>query len=421
MALVSLVFVVPACGPREERPDPTSADPQDSLSVIATSEATPAGRGDRRPREIEGRQPPPLKPEARSAYDTAMIEGAAALYSGRFDEARRQYLIGMELRPEKSAPALGALRTMGVEGRGEERGSVEATLKRQIALLEAEPRTHGAALLLSARLATALQDPVEALDRALLAVQKLPNLGVAWRVLGEAAMMAERWTQARVALKRATELGLSAKAGTWERLADILDEMGDLQGAEDAARRALELTGSDPHARRRRLNLLGVVLKHRGKLDASMETIRAALLLEPNDPAVLHNLASLQEARGEVSEALTTYERALSQVSAPMTRWRLGRLLLSHDRKDEALAALKRAAAQMDRWTWPRSTRWLPAYDVGRLYAQHGRERDAIGWFEDSLREAQTSESVQEVRSWLAYTRSQATAGMEDPDTGVAD
>ncbi len=337
-----------------------------------------------------------------------MIEGDAALESGLFEEARQDYFRAMEARPRAMAPALGAVRALRIRGHAEERAGVVRTVQQKIAAYRRTPATRGAADLLAARLAIALGRPGEAMDRARLATAHMPALGVAWRVLGEAAMEAEEWGQAVDALRRAEALGLAAKAGTWERLADALDELGDEDAAARAARKATALTGSDPHARRRRLNLLGVILKHGGDLDGAAAALDEARLLGPDDPAVLHNLGTLAEARGHTEEAVRLYTHALAIGPVPMTSWRLGRALLVMDRPNEALTAFTAAAAHLDRWTWPRSTRWWPAYDLGKLYVRARRIDDALGWFGDAARETMTPRASREVWSWIAYARTLA-------------
>ncbi|MEZ4267279.1 MAG: tetratricopeptide repeat protein [Myxococcota bacterium] len=377
----------------------------------AAGEGAGAASSRRRPREEEGRLEPEVAPRELSDYDRAMIEGDAAIYSGRFDRAREQYLRAMELAPDRTSAALGALRTMAVAGHGEERAGIEQRIEMKIAEYRERPETIGASWLLSARLAIALMEAGESMDRARLAVEKLPDLGVAWRVLGEAAMINEHWGQAVDAFRRAAALGLGAQSGTWERLADALDEQGEQAQAAQAARRALELTGGDRHARRRRLNLLASIEHHAGDLDAAERAVRNALALGADDPAVLHNAGVMAEARGDQEGALRYFKRALTEVPVPMTAWRMGHLLLELDRRQDAVEAFTQAAAHLDRWTWPRSTRWWPAYDVGKLYAHASQLRESIGWFEDALREARSARAIREVQSWLAFARVQS-----DPD-----
>ena len=294
-------------------------------------------------------------------------------------------------------------------GNAEARSNIETAIRAKIEAHQKRPETLGAAYLLNARLAIALGNIGEAMDKARLAVQRLPTLGVAWRVYGEAAMAAELWGDAVSALRKAAELGLKAAPGTWERLADSLDELGELKAADKAAREAVRLTGQDRHARRRRLTLLAVVSKHHGELDEAARLLEKALKLGPNDPVVLHNLGSVAEARGQLPEALALYNKSLASTPTPMTSWRLGHLFLKLDKPQKALTAFTKAAAHVARWTWPRSTRWWPAYEVAKLYATARKYKTAAGWFEDALREARTAEATREVRSWLYFVRILAT------------
>lgn len=383
--------------------------------LAATSE--PATPRNRRPSEQEGRASGDGQSAAqKTAYGRAMIRGEAALYSGRFEVARTAYLEAMGLRPDNMAPALGVLRSMVTARHAEARAGIAGRIRAQVKAYAGREETQGAAFLLASRLALALGDVGQALDEARLAVQRLPELGVAWRVLGEAALAAELWGEAIASMQTAVALGLKAEAGTWERLADAYDELGEVAEAEKASREALRMTGSDPNARRRRLNLLAAVLKHGGKLEAAWETVEAARLLGPEDLAVLHNLGSVAEARNRPEQALDFYQRATAEVPVPMTLWRLGHLYLKLDRPTDAAQAFTKAAGHLGRWTWPASTRWLPAYEVGKIYARAKHYRRAMGWFEDALREALTAEATREVISWLGFVKTQAVDEVASPD-----
>jgi len=361
----------------------------------------------RRPSEGEGRQALVASEATVDAFDEAMRLGDAALYSGRYEVARTEFLRAMELRVESMTPALGAVRSMVLGGQTEARKQIAERIDKQVQTLLAHEDTAGSGWLLAARLALAQHDTGAALDAAHLAVQALPDMGASWRVLGEAAMAAEHWGEAVEALQMALALGLEAEAGTWERMGDAKDELGDLEAAERAARQSVEMTGADVHARRRRLNLLAVILKHRMNLEDAAKVADEARALGADDPAVLHNLGAIAEARNQPEQALAFYQQAVQEVPVPMTLWRLGRLQLALDRPNDALASFKRAAGNLERWSWPASDKWLPTYEVGKLYARAERWSDAIGWFEDSLREARGADAIREVESWLAYTRLQ--------------
>lgn len=387
---------------------PGAADPDVGPGADASVlEASGQPAPNRRESEAEGRQEDSASDVVVDQFDEQMRLGDAALYSGRFEAAREHFLRAMDLRVDSMAPALGAIRAMVAPGQADAREQIRARIEVKIGKLMEREDTIGSAWLLSARLALALHDPGRALDAAHLAVAELPEVGVSWRVLGEAALAAEHWGEAVDAFQTAVSLGLEAEAGTWERLADAFDELGDLQGAERAARQAVEMTGKDTHAKRRRLNLLAVILKHRGDLEGAAKVASEARMLGPDDPAVLHNLATIAEARNRPEEALELYERAIAGAPVPMTLWRLGRLQLELDRPNDALASFMRAAGNLERWTWPSSQRWMPAWEVGKLFARANRWQDAIGWFEDALREARSADAIREIQSWLAYARLQ--------------
>lgn len=413
MVALASAWALMACG---RAPAPPAAAAADTAAAIAAPDATladdptaPAVPTNRRPSEEEGRADTG-EDEANPAraFDDAMVRGEAALYSGRFEDARLAYLEAMELAPESTAPALGALRSMVIEGHAEARADIAARIRHKIETQRAKPETLGASYLLGARLALALGETGTALDEARLAVTQMPDLGVAWRVLGEAAMATEAWGEAVEALQTAVSLGLTAESGTWERLADCFDELGEVDSAVDAARQALDMTGGDAHARRRRLNLLAAVLKHAGDLEGARRAVDDALALGPDDPAVLHNVGAIAQAEGRPDAALAAWEKATASVPVPQTLWRAGRLLLELDRPGDALKAFQRAAAHLARWGWPDSTRWLPAYEVGKLFARAERPKEAIGWFEDALREARTAEATREIVSWLGYVKTLA-------------
>ncbi len=347
----------------------------------------------------------PANPRAKSAYQAAMIAGEAALYSGRYDQARLRFLEAMDLKPRSVSPALGALRSMTVKGRAEERRSIAERIRSRIAQYRQREATYGAAFLLEARLALALNQHGLALDHARLAVEQMPDLGVSWRVLGEAAMGAELWGEAIESFQTAVALGLTAEAGTWERMADCFDELGELQAAEDAISQALRMTGDDPHAKRRRLNLQAAIAKHEGDLERAQRIAEAASALGEDDPAVMHNLASIAEASGRFGQALELYHAAVAESAIPTTYFRIGVVQLKLDRPNRAARAFVRAAGALDRWNWPASTRWMPAFEAGKLYARGKQYRRAIGWFEDALREARTATATREIVSWLGYAR----------------
>ena len=412
LAIIVLIFLAvqaPGCRENDATPSVPSDTSESSAERLSKGPKSPVPRRPRRPAEREGREAI-WTSASKDAYKRAMILGAAKYYSGMYEAALTHYLAAMDARPKHMSPALGALRCLKIKGHAEQKANITRAVRRKIDELSSSPKTLGAAYLLNARLAIARGETGEALDQALLAVQKLPKLGVAWRVLGEAAILAESWQQAVDALNHAASLGLKAAPGTWERLADALDEMGDIHRAEAAAREAIRLTGNDPHARRRRYNLLAVIQKHQGKLTEARQTIEKANGYGRGDPAVLHNLASIVEAQGDLDQAVTLYREAYTQSSSPTTAWRLGHALIKQDHVADAFDAFKQAAGKMDRWSWPKSTRWMPPFELGRLHFRARLHDRSVRWFEIALEEARDFESSKRIRSWLAFVSGQSAS-----------
>src|SRR5690606_37013619 len=77
------------------------------------------------------------------AYQSGMVRGDAALYSGRFEDARTAYLQALDARPDSMSPALGALRAMVIEGHADARADLAARIRQKIEAYHARPDTWG--------------------------------------------------------------------------------------------------------------------------------------------------------------------------------------------------------------------------------------------------------------------------------------
>lgn len=162
------------------------------------------------------------------------------------------------------------------------------------------------------------------------------------------------------------------------------------------------------------LHLMAAVLhQDRDLLDLAIQHYESALQLEPDQPAVLRNLGLALAAKGDTERARATYERAFALTpSDPVLLKNMGELrsglrdtqgaaelyraavrqdpclvsavlglstvLQAQGRADEAMQALRRAAA------CPSSSSHA-AYYVGLALEQQGRGRDALQVWEDFL------------------------------------
>jgi tetratricopeptide (TPR) repeat protein len=125
----------------------------------------------------------------------------------------------------------------------------------------------------------------------------------------------------------------------WNELGVARHQAGELEGAESAYRRALEV---DPHYALA-LNNLGVVQHHLGR-DAAAGSLEGALQEKPGLPDVWRNLALLRHRDGRRRESLDAYGRALElDPSFAPAQTGLGVLLLEMGRAAEARAQLLQA------------------------------------------------------------------------------
>lgn len=407
VALTILLLAAPACRDRSAEGSGT-AKPAD-----ADAAPEPKARGDA---PDDAAEPPTVVPPdpdvaphaERPPGARALARGDHAVYARLLEEAARAYDEAAEHRPDAVAPELGRLRVAHLEARNETVGRIRKELARRVSTLRDEGHS-GRALRLRARILLAVGAFDRAYDRARMAMQRLDEAAGVQRVLGLAAAGAERWPRALEALERAVALDAERPGRLHARRGMVLDELGRLAEAAEAARRALRRTPLDAPERIRRLNLLAVVQKHRGEHEAASRTLRAATGHADDDPTVHHNRGALAEARGRLDRALAHYQRAVERATRPTTSWRLAHLRLKRDERNEAVRAFERAAKHLRRWSWPRSLRWRPAFDLGRLHARVEHAEKAVRWLERALEEARTPEATGRIRNWVAYIEAQAS------------
>ncbi|HEY9856673.1 MAG TPA: tetratricopeptide repeat protein, partial [Stenomitos sp.] len=117
-----------------------------------------------------------------------------------------------------------------------------------------------------------------------------------------------------------------------------------------------------------------------GILEEALASFRAAHRLEPTNPDVLFNLASLQHEVGNLHEAEELYEKLIVLTpDRPYTHahHNLACLWLSQGRLDEAEAQLQAVLA---------TEQWGPSYLVlGEIYERSGRMRDAAAAYQQAL------------------------------------
>lgn len=120
-----------------------------------------------------------------------------------------------------------------------------------------------------------------------------------------------------------------------------LQRQGNLQEAERFYRRVLGQEANNVHA----LNLLGALCVNTNRPEEGTRLIRQALLVRPDDPQALVNLALGLRQLGKIDEAIPCLERSLSLKSDNAFALNsLGSLLLDSGRAEEAVVQYKKAA-----------------------------------------------------------------------------
>jgi tetratricopeptide (TPR) repeat protein len=124
------------------------------------------------------------------------------------------------------------------------------------------------------------------------------------------------------------ELGLALE------LADCLQEKGDIDAAEAAARDALRIAPDNPRA----LNFLGYLLAdHNRRLEESEQLILRAVAAEPDNGAYVDSLGWVYYRLGRLQEARTQLERAVDLTDGdPVVREHLGDVYRDLDLRAQA-------------------------------------------------------------------------------------
>src|SRR5262245_44625409 len=127
-------------------------------------------------------------------------------------------------------------------------------------------------------------------------------------ILGESKLFKESADLLRSMIKGDAE-SATEDAGVYVVLAGVLMQSGQLNEAEESARKALELSPDDPQA----LIQLSSIMDRAGKHEASEKALRELLKREPDNATALNNLGYFMVERGGgYQEALKLIERAVA-------------------------------------------------------------------------------------------------------------
>jgi superkiller protein 3 len=127
-------------------------------------------------------------------------------------------------------------------------------------------------------------------------------------------------------------------------LGDLLQDDGDLEGAEEAYRQAITLS---PHYTPA-MNNLGLLLATTGRKEEGIKFYHMVLERDPDNPVAHNNLAMAYFEDGELNKAFDEIELAITaDPSNPVYRYHFAQFLLDAGKKDQAILEL-RTALQID-------------------------------------------------------------------------
>ncbi|MBS4096632.1 MAG: tetratricopeptide repeat protein [Sulfuricella sp.] len=174
-------------------------------------------------------------------------------------------------------------------------------------------------------------------SRVRLLLERQPDSGLAWKVLGVA--LQAQGKEALPALQKAAHL-LPDDTEAHANLARALNALGHGAAAQESWRRAVAINLGLARSH----NDQGIALHGAGRLDAALASYRQALELYPAYAEAHNNLGNLLKDLGQADEALASYRRALEIHPAyPEVHHNLGVALHDLGRFDEALASYRRA------------------------------------------------------------------------------
>lgn len=176
-------------------------------------------------------------------------------------------------------------------------------------------------------------------DLALSILDRFPNHGFSWKILGAVLKQQERLDEAISAMRQAALL-LPQDPEALNNLGLMLKIMGNLAESESILRLALDLNKDFAEA----YNNLGVTLMAQGKLADSEECFRQALRIQPEYAEAYCNLGSNLKDQGQFADSESNLQQALKlRPSSAEAYNNLGNFLQGQGRLFEAEASLRKA------------------------------------------------------------------------------
>jgi tetratricopeptide (TPR) repeat protein len=244
------------------------------------------------------------------------------------------------------------------------RGSLSEAEQRANALLQRHPDSGVLWNILGVALGRQGKDALPALRRA---AELLPGDDEVHRNLGAVLLTAGRPEEALLSLRRSLELR-PHDVPALIAAADILGGLGRAREAIPLYERALQIDPHLPDAR----NNLGNALQELGEKAKAIDCYRQALTDKPDDAEIHCNLSNALRQLGELPEAIAAGQRAIAlQPSLSTAHNNLGLALAALGQREEAVTAFRQAAALNPRFTEALN-------NLGNVLRDLGRHREAL-------------------------------------------
>lgn len=233
----------------------------------------------------------------------------------------------------------------------------------------------------------------EAEERARLLLERYPDAGFVWKVLGVALQLQGK--DSLDTLRKAAEL-LPSDHEAHYNLGNTLLFLNRLDEAEASYQRALRIRPDDADA----YFNLGNTFRSQGRLDKAAASYLKALQIRPDHAEVYGNLGNILQELGRLDEAEASYRRALQlKPGHAVAHYNLGNLLHDLNRLNEAEDSLWQALQL--------KPDYAEAYiNLGKLFLVSGRIDEAEANFQRAL-EIRPGDLM--VRLSLALTRKAKT------------
>ena len=287
---------------------------------------------------------------------------------GRVDEAIACYKKAIELDPKDARPTPISAAPCWPEGQLDE---AIAEYRKAIELDPKYAQAHdglGHALLAKGRVGRGHRQLPEG-HRTRPEMSRLAhnNLGVALRDKGHVGRGHRQLQEGHRARPQVSRCPLQPRHGP--------EGQGDLDGAERAYREAVRLNGEHRGAA---IDALAELLLTRGNLTEAIATYQKIMSLDPKDTTVSYRLAIVLKAKGDLNGAITAFEEVIKrQPDFAEAHFRLASALAETKQWDRSAsvyaAALKRFGT--DQWPGPRYEAVRSDEVFTRLTAGHGDDR----------------------------------------------